>query len=173
VKAGTLVGIAVSNPSYTRVPEQEPGIMAMSMAGGGAPGPQMNVTPMIDVLLVLIIIFMVIVMQSKTKGELAEIPQPADSAKNSAPSPERTIVVQLQEGSGKDDTPVVKINSEGVKWTELESRLFDIYKQRAEKVAFVEGDDGVEFRFVAEVIDQAREAGVTTVGLMPKQVAAK
>ena len=82
-------------------------------------------------------------------------------------------MIQLQEGSGKEDTPSVKINSKEVSWAELEPALFDIYKQRAEKVAFVEGDDGVEFRFVAEVIDQAREAGVTTVGLMPKQVAAK
>jgi len=143
--------------------------MAMSMAGGSPSGPQMNVTPMIDVLLVLIIIFMVIVMQSKTKGELAQIPEPADQAKNSAPSPERTIVIQLHEGSG--NTPSVKINSEAVTWEQLGPRLFDIYKQRAEKVAFVEGDDGVEFRFVAEVIAEAREAGVSTVGLMPKQVA--
>lgn len=147
--------------------------MAMSMAGGGASGPQMNVTPMIDVLLVLIIIFMVIVMQSKTKGELAQIPEPADQAKNPAPSPERTIVIQLQESSGKDGTPLVKINSQEVSWDALEPRLFDIYKQRAEKVVFVEGDDAVEFRFVAEVIDQAREAGVVTVGLIPKEVAAK
>jgi biopolymer transport protein ExbD len=145
--------------------------MAMSMAGGGPSAPQMNVTPMIDVLLVLIIIFMVIVMQSKTKGEEAQIPQPADSAKSSAPPPVRTIVIQLQEASGKDDTPSVKINSEAVSWAELEPKLFDIYKQRAEKVAFVEGDDGVEFRFVADAIDQARQAGVVTVGLMPKQVA--
>lgn len=147
--------------------------MAMSMAGGGPSGPQMNVTPMIDVLLVLIIIFMVIVMQSKTQGELAQIPEPADPAKNSAPAPQRTIVIQLQESPDKNETPSVKINSEEVSWPELEPKLFDIYKQRAEKVAFVEGDNGVEFRFVAEVIDQAREAGVLTVGLMPKQVAAK
>lgn len=147
--------------------------MAMSMAGGGPSGPQMNVTPMIDVLLVLIIIFMVIVMRSKTQGELAQIPEPADPAKNSAPAPQRTIVIQLQESPDKNETPSVKINSEEVSWPELEPKLFDIYKQRAEKVAFVEGDNGVEFRFVAEVIDQAREAGVLTVGLMPEQVAAK
>jgi biopolymer transport protein ExbD len=151
--------------------KQEPENMAMSTAGGSPSGPQMNVTPMIDVLLVLIIIFMVIVMQSKTKGELAQIPQPADPARNSAPPPERTIVIQLEEGSGKDDTPSVKINAEEVSWAELEPRLFDIYKQRAEKVVFVEGDDGVEFRFVADVIDQAREAGVATAGLMPTQMA--
>jgi biopolymer transport protein ExbD len=155
------------------VPEQEPENMAMSMAGGGPSGPQMNVTPMIDVLLVLIIIFMVIVMSSKHEGLRTQIPEPApDSAKASPPEPQRTIVIQLQEASGKDDTPKVKINAEEVSWEQLEPRLFDIYKQRAEKVAFVEGDDGVEFRFVADVIDEAREAGVQTIGLMPKQVAA-
>jgi biopolymer transport protein ExbD len=133
----------------------------------------MNVTPLIDVLLVLIIIFLVIQTQLRHQGLEAEILQPADQAKSSVPTPVRTIVIQLQEGSGTDDTPSVKINSEEVSWAGLEARLFDIYKQRAEKVAFVEGDDGVEFRFVADVIDQARGAGVTSVGLMPKQVAAK
>jgi len=170
-KTGTTPQDGVSNSSDARVPEQEQKSMAMSMGGGGPSAPQMNVTPMIDVLLVLIVIFMVIVMQSKTTGLKAEAPEPADPAKNSAPPPERTIVIQLQEAAGKEDEPRIKINSEEVKWAELEPRLFDIYKQRAEKVAFVEGDDGVEFRFVADVIDQAKAAGVTTVGLMPKQLA--
>jgi biopolymer transport protein TolR len=114
------------------------------------------------------------VMSSKHEGLRTQIPEPApDPAKTSAPEPQRTIVIQLQEATGKDDVPKIKINSEAVSWAELEPRLFDIYKQRAEKVAFVEGDDGVEFRFVADVIDEARGAGVTTVGLMPKEVAAK
>jgi biopolymer transport protein ExbD len=129
----------------------------------------MNVTPLIDVLLVLIIIFMVIVTQSKTKGLEAQVPQPP--AENSAPPPERTIVVQLREASGKGEPPEVKINSEAVSWAELEPRLFDIFKQRAEKVLFVEGDDAVEFRFVADVISDARTAGVDRVGLMPKEMA--
>jgi biopolymer transport protein TolR len=171
--AGTLAAGDVSNSSDTRVPEEEPRNMAMSMAGGGASGPQMNVTPLIDVLLVLIIIFLVIQTQLRHQGLEAEIPQPADPVKQAAPEPTRTIVIQLQEGMDKGDAPTVKINSEEVSWAELEPRLFDIYKRRAEKVAFVEGDDTVEFRFVADVIDQAREAGVTTVGLMPKQVAAR
>jgi biopolymer transport protein TolR len=147
--------------------------MAMSMAGGGPSAPQMNVTPLIDVLLVLIIIFLVIQTSLRHQGLETEIPQPADQTKNSPPTPVRTIVIQLQEGAGKEDTPALKINSEEVSWDQLEPRLFDIYKQRAEKVAFVEGDDGVEFRFVADVIDRAREAGVGTIGLMPKQVAAR
>jgi biopolymer transport protein ExbD len=133
----------------------------------------MNVTPMIDVLLVLIIIFMVIVMQSKENGLEAEIPQQPDSQTNSTPPPTRTIVIQLREATGKNDEPRLAINSEDVSWTDLRPKLFDIYKQRAEKVAFVEGDDAVEFQFVARVIDEARAAGVDHVGLMPKEVAAK
>jgi len=144
--------------------------MAMSMAGGGASGPQLNVTPLIDVLLVLIIIFMVIVTQSRTKGLEAQAPQPSD-ATPSAATPVRTIVIQLEEARGKDQPPTVMINSQEVSWAELKPRLFDIFKQRAEKVAFVEGDDDVEFRFVAEVIDEAREAGVDRVGLMPRVMA--
>jgi biopolymer transport protein TolR len=58
-----------------------------------------------------------------------------------------------------------------VSWPDLEPRLFDIFKQRAEKVIFVEGDDAVEFRFVADVISDARTAGVDRVGLMPKEMA--
>ena len=147
--------------------------MAMSMAGGRPTGPQLNVTPMIDVLLVLIIIFMVIVMQSKENGLEAEIPQPPDPTTNSAPPPIRTILIQLREPAAKSDEPRLAINSEDVSWNDLRPRLFDIYKQRAEKVAFVEGDDAVEFQFVARVIDEARAAGVDHVGLMPKEVAAK
>lgn len=139
----------------------------MAMTGGGSSGPQMNVTPLIDVLLVLIIIFMVIVTQTKTKGLDAQIPQPAEQLPNQAPPPVRTVMIQLQEAHGEDEAPMVKINSEGVSWTELEPRLHDIFKTRAEKVAFVEGEDAVEFRFVAEVIDEARAAGVERVGLMP------
>jgi biopolymer transport protein TolR len=167
--AGTLIRAKVSKPSDTRVPEQEPK-MAMSMAGGGPSAPQMNVTPLIDVLLVLIIIFMVIVTQTKTRGLEAQVPQEPD-ATSSTPPPERTIVIQLDAASGEDEPPAVKINSEKVSWAELEPQLFDIFKQRAEKVAFVEADDEVEFRFVADVIDQARTAGVSRVGLMPNEMA--
>jgi biopolymer transport protein TolR len=145
--------------------------MAMAMGGGGASGPQMNVTPLIDVLLVLIIIFMVIVAEQKPdyKGLDAQIPQPAKS--DSAPQPLGTIVIQLAE-QAKADTPVVKINQQPVAWAELRARLRDIFKQRAERIAFVQGDDNVDFEFVADVIDTAREAGVQRVGLLPKEMAA-
>jgi biopolymer transport protein TolR len=139
----------------------------MAMTGRGVSGPQMNVTPLIDVLLVLIIIFMVIVTQTRTKGLEAQIPQPADSQTNQAPPPVRTVVIELQESKGGDDAPKLSINSQEVSWGELERRLHDIFKTRAEKVAFVQGEDAVEFHYVAEVIDEARAAGVERVGLMP------
>jgi biopolymer transport protein TolR len=144
--------------------------MAMSMGGGGGSAPQMNVTPLIDVLLVLIIIFMLIVTQSKEKGLNAQIPQPPAN-RDSVPPPVRTIVIQLGEAKS-GDVPALKINQQDVTWPDLKAQLQDIFKQRAEKVAFVQGDDGVDFEYVAEVIGTAREAGVERVGLLPKEMAA-
>ena len=117
--------------------------MAMAMGGGGGSGPQMNVTPLIDVLLVLIIIFMVIVAQSKEKGLEAQIPQPP-SKNDTTPEIIRTIVIQLGEAKGTE-VPLLKINQKEVGWPELKMQLQDIFKTRAEKVAFVEGDDEVNF----------------------------
>ena len=142
--------------------------MAMSMGGGGASSPQMNVTPLIDVLLVLIIIFMIIVVKSEEMGLKAQIPQPAKD--DAAPQPVRTIVIQVS-GAKSSETPTLKINQQVVGWAELEPQLHDIFKQRAEKIAFVQGDDEVNFEYVANVIDIAREAGVERVGLMPKETA--
>jgi biopolymer transport protein TolR len=142
--------------------------MAFSMAGGGPSHPQMNVTPLIDVLLVLIIVFMVVVSMSKTKGLEAQVPQPAQDDKRQPVPVDRTIVIQVV-WSTLEQAPVLKINQESVKWEDLESRLHDIFKMRAERIAFVRGDDDVDFAYVAEVIDLAREAGVDRVGLLTKQ----
>jgi biopolymer transport protein TolR len=129
----------------------------------------MNVTPLIDVLLVLIIIFMVIVTQSKEKGLEAQIPQPP--SKNDTTPDTRTIVIQLGEAKGSE-VPLLKVNRKEVGWPDLKLELQDIFKTRAEKIAFVEGDDDVNFEYVAFVIDTAREAGVQRVGLLPKEMAA-
>jgi biopolymer transport protein ExbD len=147
--------------------------MAMSMGGSGASAPQMNVTPLIDVLLVLIIIFMVIVAQQKPhrQGLDAQIPQPP-AHPDAAPEVVRTIVVQLGE-TKSGAVPELKINEQPVSWADLEPQLAGIFKQRAEKVAFVQGDDGVDFEYVAYVIDTARAAGVDRVGLLPKELAKK
>lgn len=142
--------------------------MAFSMAGGGPSNPQINVTPLIDVLLVLIIVFMVVVSMSKHKGLEAQIPQPAPDDKGQSVPIDRTIVIQVIWGA-QNQPPVLKINQDTVKWEDLQTRLHDIFKIRAERIAFVRGDDDVDFEYVADVIDIAREAGVDRVGLLTKE----
>lgn len=138
--------------------------MAFSTAGGGPSNPQINVTPLIDVLLVLIIVFMVVVSMSKEQGLKADIPQPSNQSQ--AQPVERTIVIQVAWNAQGE--PLLKVNQQSVSWEELEPRLRDIFKLRAEKVAFLRGDDDIDFRYVAEVIDLARHAGVDRVGLLTK-----
>jgi biopolymer transport protein ExbD len=118
------------------------------------------------ILLVLIIVFMVVVVSMpKEKGLEAQIPQPANS-KQTDPAP-RTIVIQLN-WTAEDQAPSLKINEESVKWEDLHDRLFDIFKQRAERIAFVKGDDDVNFQYVADAISIARDSGVERVGLLTK-----
>jgi biopolymer transport protein TolR len=138
--------------------------MAFSMAGGGPSGPQINVTPLIDVLLTLIVMFMLVVAMDPEYGEKAQIPQPpkGDASEQAI---ERTVVIQVV-WTSKDAPPSVKINQEDVRWEDLESRLAQIYLKRVEKVAFVRGDADVDFLYVADVIDLAHHAGVQRVGLL-------
>ncbi len=138
--------------------------MAFSMAGGGPSGPQINVTPLIDVLLTLIIVFMVVVSMDQEQGETAQIPQP-DQKHSAKISQSRTIVIQVV-WTTKDQPPTVRINQDDVRWEDLETRLAEIYLKRAEKVAFVRGDADVDFQYVADVIDLAHHAGVQRVGLL-------
>src|SRR5271167_2664479 len=136
--------------------------MAFAMGGGGARGPQINVTPLIDVLLTLIIMFMLVVSMDKTYQEKAQIPQP-DQKQTASETQSRTIVIQVI-WTTKDMPPTVKINQEDISWKDLETRLAQIYLTRAEKVAFVRGDADVEFQYVADVIDLAHHAGVERIG---------
>ena len=131
--------------------------MAFSMAGGGPSGPQINVTPLIDVLLTLIIVFMVVVSMDKEQGETAQIPQP-DQKPTAEQAQSRTVVIQVL-WTKEDQPPAVKINQENVRWEDLEGRLAKIYLTRAEKVVFVRGDADVDFQYVADVIDVAHHAG--------------
>ena len=137
--------------------------MAFSMAGGGASRPQINVTPLIDVLLTLIIMFMLVVSMDPEYGEKAQIPQP-NQKETKQQAQVRTVVIEVV--SGHDQAPGVKLNQEDVRWEDLEARLARIYLSRVEKVAFVRGDADVDFQFVATVIDLAHHAGVQRIGLL-------
>jgi biopolymer transport protein TolR len=138
--------------------------MSFKMAGGGARGPEINVTPLIDVLLTLIIVFMVVVSMDKEEGEAAQIPEPDQKKAENIAQP-RTVVIQVV-WARENHPPIVKINQDEVRWEDLETRLAKIYLTRAEKVVFVRGDDDVDFQYVADVIDVAHHAGVQRVGLL-------
>ncbi len=138
--------------------------MGFSMAGGGPSGPQINVTPLVDVLLTLIVMFMLVVAMDQEQGETAQIPQP-DQKQTAEEKESRTVVIEVM-WTTKDASPALKINKEDVRWEDLDARLARIYLARAEKVAFVRGDADVDFQYVAEVIDAAHHAGVQRVGLL-------
>jgi biopolymer transport protein TolR len=141
--------------------------MAFAMGGGGARGPQINVTPLIDVLLTLIIMFMLVVSMDTEYGEKVQIPAPPNDHK-SEPPPETTVVIQVV-WTAKDAPPGVKINHEDVRWEDLQLRLAQIYLKRGEKVAFVRGDADVDFLYIADVIDRAHQAGVQRIGLLTQE----
>jgi biopolymer transport protein TolR len=136
--------------------------MSVSIASRKGQSAEMNVTPLIDVLLVLIIIFMVVI-PHHSHGEQADIPTPALDSR--VPDPERTIVVQLLD-EGEEKRPALKINEEQTSWEHLLPRMKEIMSLRADRVAFMQADGNVEFAYVAEVAAMTRAAGADRIGLM-------
>nr|HEV7953925.1 biopolymer transporter ExbD [Candidatus Acidoferrales bacterium] len=134
--------------------------MGMSVGQKGGTMAEMNIVPLIDILLVLLIIFMAI-SPTISMGLDALVPQPAPpNAPQDVVTQQATIVVQVY-GDGK-----LKINEEAATWDGLQARLDQIFKQRAQKIAFVKGDDTVYFGDVARAIDIMRAAGIDKVGLL-------
>ncbi len=137
--------------------------MAMS-AGGGGSGltNEINVTPMIDVLLVLLIIFMMVIPMSRKAIDL-QLPDPTPDPTNSGPPPSQ-IVLEVLPGN------TFKINSQPVPKADLARKLKEIYDPRPDKIIFVKGDPAVKYSDVITAMDVARGAGVKVIAATPKDV---
>lgn len=121
---------------------------------------EINVTPMIDVLLVLLIIFMVIA-PVLPHGLNAALPQ---RSVNRNPGREIPIVVQIM--NARNGLPSYRINQNNVSITELGNRLSSIFSVRAERVMFVKADGSLDFSTIARVMDIAKGAGAEHIGLL-------
>jgi biopolymer transport protein TolR len=136
----------------------------MAMSGGGTDHltNEINVTPMIDVLLVLLIIFMMVIPMSRKAIDL-QLPDPTPDESNSGPPPSQ-IVMEVLPGNA------FRINSQPVTKAELPKKLKEIYDPRPEKIIFVKGDPAVKYSDVIWAMDMARGAGVKVIGMTPKDV---
>jgi len=136
--------------------------MSMSTSGSGTLTNEINVTPMIDVLLVLLIIFMLVVPMSRKAIDL-QLPDPTETTQSSNPPPQ--IVLEVLPGNR------YLVNKEPLSKPQLAARLKTIYEPRPEKIIFVKGDPKTKYSDVIFAMDVARGAGVKVIGVSPKDAA--
>lgn len=135
----------------------------MAMGGGSTGGAvsDMNVTPLIDVLLVLLIIFMVI-QPTTPKGLDTLVPQPPKDKTQQQPN-DRTVEVQVLNTGA---VPTYKINDTTYPKDQLATELTKIFEIRQEKVMFIKGDRDLDFGSIAEVVGFGKQANVTNIALI-------